>query len=192
MKTPTLTRSLAAGALALAASIGLTACAMTPAPAEDSGANRADVMFVQMMIPHHEQAIEMSDMLLAKSDIEAETLAMAEEIKAAQGPEIEQMESWLDDWGMPSMGGMDGMDGMDHGGSGGMMSEGDMDDLEAATGQEAGDLFLTQMIEHHEGAIEMADDVIDDGRHPDVRALGESIVASQAEEIERMRAMIES
>ena len=189
MKTPTLTRSLAAGALALAASIGLTACAMTPAPAEDSGANRADVMFVQMMIPHHEQAIEMSDMLLAKSDIEAETLAMAEEIKAAQGPEIEQMESWLDDWGMSSMG---GMDGMDHGGSGGMMSEGDMDDLEAATGQEAGDLFLTQMIEHHEGAIEMADDVIDDGRHPDVRALGESIVASQAEEIERMRAMIES
>ncbi len=59
-------------------------------------------MFAQMMLPHHSQAIEMSDMLLDKQDIPADVTALAEQIKAAQGPEIAQLESWLEQWGEPT------------------------------------------------------------------------------------------
>jgi len=188
------TRALASGAFALITVMGLAACSTTTEPSESSGANMADVMFVQMMIPHHEGAIEMSDVLLAKSGVELEVVELAEQIKAAQGPEIEQMKQWLDDWGMPAM--SDSMDGMDHGGMGGDgmagMTEKDMQELEDASGLEAGDLFLEQMIVHHEGAIEMAEDVLDDGEHPSVRELAENIIASQATEIELMRSMLGS
>lgn len=195
MKKSSRIRALATGAFALITVMGLAACSTTAEPSEESGANMADVMFVQMMIPHHEGAIEMSDMLLAKSGVDPDVVELAEQIKAAQGPEIEQMEQWLDDWGMPAMG--DSMDGMDHGGMGGIdgmagMTEEDMQALEQASGSEAGDLFLEQMIVHHEGAIDMADDVLDDGEHPGVRELAENIIASQAAEIELMRSMLDS
>jgi uncharacterized protein (DUF305 family) len=192
MKKTTVARALATSAFALITVMGLAACSTTAEPSEDSGANMADVMFVQMMIPHHEGAIEMSDVLLAKSGVDPAVVELAEQIKAAQGPEIEQMEAWLDDWGMPQMN--DGMVGMDHGGSGDMagMTEEDMQALEQASGAEAGDLFLEQMIVHHEGAIEMAQEVLDDGDHPGVRQLAESIITSQAVEIELMRSMLNS
>lgn len=192
MKKTTVIRALATSAFALITVMGLAACSTTAEPSEESGANMADVMFVQMMIPHHEGAIEMSDVLLAKSGVDPEVIALAEQIKAAQGPEIEQMKAWLDDWGVPQMN--DGMDGMDHGGMGGTdgMSEEDMQALEDATGPEAGDLFLEQMIVHHAGAIDMAEEVLDDGQHPAVRELAENIIASQAAEIEQMRSMLDS
>lgn len=184
-------------AVTLAAALALTGCASdAPAmPGMDHGAdsfssaeavdaNSADVMFAQMMIPHHEQAVEMSDMLLAKTGIDPEVTALAEQIKAAQQPEIEQMEEWLDAWGAD----MPGMDDMHHGD--GMMSEDDMEALEAATGTEAARLFLEQMIEHHEGAIDMAQDEADDGQNADAVALANDIIASQTEEIETMRELL--
>lgn len=188
-------------ALALATAFTLTGCAGDAGsmpdtmPGMDHGddsssasesvhANSADVMFAQMMIPHHEQAVEMSDMLLAKSDIDAEVVALAEQIKAAQQPEIRQMEEWLDAWGadMPSM------DDMHHGD--GMMSEDDMEALDAATGTEAARLFLEQMIEHHEGAIDMAQDEVDNGQNADAVALANDIITSQTEEIATMRELL--
>lgn len=193
-------RSAAPAALALAVVLALAGCAVTPGsgmPGMDHGGdgssqfpadvNAADVMFVQMMIPHHEQAIEMSDLLLAKDGIDEDVRALAEQIKAAQQPEIDLMETWLDEWGM-DMPGMGDMDGMGHGD--GMMSEDDMEALEAATGVEASRLFLEQMIEHHEGAIEMAEDQIDDGENADVIALSESIVESQTAEIATMKQLL--
>jgi uncharacterized protein (DUF305 family) len=152
----------------------------TPAP--------ADVMFVQMMIPHHQQAIEMSDMLLAKDDIPADVRALAEQIAAEQGPEIELMRSWLQEWGMPEMGDMPGGHGGHggHGGMDGMLSQAELDELRAANGDAAVELFLRQMIAHHEGAIAMAQDVVDNGRHPDVRALVDGIIVSQQAEIDVM------
>lgn len=184
-------------AVTLAAALALTGCA-SDAPtmpgmdhgadsfssAEAADANSADVMFAQMMIPHHEQAVEMSDMLLAKTGIDPEVTALAEQIKAAQQPEIEQMEEWLDAWGAD----MPGMDDMHHGD--GMMSEDDMEALEAATGTEAARLFLEQMIEHHEGAIDMAQDEVDDGQNADAVALANDIIASQTEEIATMRELL--
>ena len=87
--------------------------------------NHADMMFAHMMIPHHQQAIEMSDMILVKQGIDPRVADLAKQIKAAQGPEIEQMQGWLNQWGMSGMPGMNDMPGMsgtssnapgDHGG----------------------------------------------------------------------------
>lgn len=150
---------------------------------EQSDLNRADLMFTMMMIPHHEQAIEMSDMILTKTDIEQNVLDLAQQIKDAQGPEIDLMESWLDDWGTHSSRGMDGHDD-------GMMSDSDMVKLQAADGQAAARIFLELMIEHHEGAIEMAEDELDDGTNADVRGLAERIIESQTAEIATMKDLL--
>lgn len=166
----------------------------TPSVSAQGEVSRADLMFTMMMIPHHAQAVEMSDLILAKNDIDPAVRELAEQIKDAQAPEIELMESWLEEWGMPSSGGMDadgmgGMEGMDHGD--GMMSQEDMDALAAAEGDEASRLYLEQMIVHHDGAIDMAEEVVEDGTDPEVRALAESIITSQAAEIVTMRELLE-
>jgi uncharacterized protein (DUF305 family) len=182
-------------ALAATTTLTLTACVMPfgiggpTTMGGDGEQNAADVMFVQMMIPHHEQAIEMSEIILATDGVDPEIAALAEQIRAAQDPEIALMERWLDDWGLPSMSGMN--QGMGHGGMGGMASDAQMAELEAATGSEGSPLFLELMIEHHVGAVDMADDVIDDGRSADVRQLAEQIVTSQTAEIETMRALLQ-
>jgi uncharacterized protein (DUF305 family) len=182
----------ATAAITLTALLALAGCAGTTgsggmdnmpgmgssaSPAAD--VNNADMQFTMMMIPHHEQAVEMADMILAKDGIDERVITMAEQIKAAQGPEIELMESWLDDWGTP----MGDMDGMDHGG---MMSDTDMQALEDADSVEASRLFLEQMIVHHEGAIDMAQTEVDNGQNADVIALAEAIIASQTTEIATM------
>lgn len=187
-------RAAATAAITLTAVLALAGCASTTSsggmdnmPGMGSSAsasaaadvNNADMQFTMMMIPHHEQAVEMADMILAKDGIDERVLTLAEQIKAAQGPEIELMESWLDEWGTP----MGDMDGMDHGG---MMSDTDMQALEDATGAEASRLFLEQMIVHHQGAIEMAQDEVDNGQNPDVITLAENIIASQTTEIATM------
>ena len=185
-------RAAATAAITLTALLALAGCTGTAgnggmdnmpgmgssaSPAAD--VNNADMQFTMMMIPHHEQAVEMADMILAKDGIDERVITLAEQIKAAQGPEIELMESWLDDWGTP----MGDMDGMDHGG---MMSDTDMQALEDATGAEASRLFLEQMIVHHEGAIEMAQSEVDNGQNADVISLAEDIIASQTTEITTM------
>lgn len=197
-RTTTMLRStpfaLAAVAVAvLAGCSAQTGGAATPEPtasasssaAGSTEASMADASFAMMMIPHHEQAVEMVDVLLAKEGVDPEVADLAERIRAAQAPEIEQMRSWLDEWGMPSH----DHGGMSHGD--GMMSEEDMAALEAADGPEASRLFLEQMIEHHEGAVDMAETEIESGQHPDAVALAERIVASQTAEIDEMRALLE-
>jgi uncharacterized protein (DUF305 family) len=204
--TPIKKRTAAVAGASLALLLALTGCsAATPSgmPGMDHGGmsspsvsvqgevSPADLMFTMMMIPHHAQAIEMSDLVLVKESIDPAVRELAQQIKDAQAPEIELMESWLEEWGMPSSGGMDAddMGGMDHGD--GMMSQEDMDALAAAQGDEASRLYLEQMIVHHEGAIDMAEDVIDNGSDPDVRSLAESIITSQTEEIATMRELLD-
>ena len=104
----------------------------------------------------------MADLLLAKDGINTEVSDLARQIKAAQAPEITQMSGWLAGWGenpSPSM-------TMDHDMGGGMMNQTDMDALEKATGDEATRLFLAGMIEHHTGAIAMAQQEIANGPEP--------------------------
>ena len=173
--------------------------AATTAPGGEAH-NHADVMFNRHMIPHHQQAIEMSDILLAKQGIDPRVTGLANQIKAAQGPEIQQMQGWLNQWGnppmpsmpsghmeMPGMPGDGGMPGMS-----GMISEEDMTALKNAQGVEAAKLFLTHMIAHHEGAITMAQNEIDDGQYPAEIALARSIITTQQQEIETMKGILPS
>lgn len=149
--------------------------------------NDADVMFAQHMIPHHQQAVEMSDTLLAKQGIDPRVVELANEIKAAQGPEIQQMQGWLTQWGTPAM---PPMSGHDMPSMQGMMSGADMTALKDAQGVEATKLFLTQMIAHHEGAITMAQTEIKDGQYPAAVDMAKAIVATQQQEIETMKGIL--
>ncbi|MGW9403631.1 DUF305 domain-containing protein [Arthrobacter sp. NPDC055585] len=166
-----------------------TAGSMSHHAEETSGGtaenNSADTMFAQMMIPHHEQAITMSDIMLAKEGLDPRITELAGKIKAAQGPEIQKMEDWLHDWNEPGdpMAGHSMM--MD-----GMLSDEDLAALEEAQGTEAARLFLTQMIAHHEGAVEMAEDEAAAGGNAGAVELAEAIRAEQNAEIEQMRALL--
>lgn len=146
----------------------------------------ADVMFAQMMIPHHEQALVMSDLALDPArDASPEVVALAERIRAAQAPEIAQMQAWLDaqDAGM-------GGDHSGHGGMEGMLSDEQIEALGAAEGADFDRLFLEGMIAHHAGAVAMAEDVRADGDDPEITALADAIFAAQEQEIAEMRALL--
>jgi uncharacterized protein (DUF305 family) len=156
----------------------------------DAAFNAADEVFVTGMIPHHEQALSMAEMVLDKEGVDPRVVALAERILAAQQPEIDLMNSWLEAWGVdPDTGGMEGMEGMDHG-SDGMMSDDDMASLEAATGPEASTLFLEQMVQHHAGAIEMAQQELSNGENADALDLAQTIIDAQTAEIDEMQELL--
>lgn len=210
------TRTVATGVAALAAVAVIGACGTSATKEATSSAaptstqtstaaaaahNQADMNFAHMMIPHHQQAIVMSDIILAKQGIDPRVVDLATQIKSAQGPEIEKMQGWMSQWGM---GGMPGMPGMDHGGMGGMpgmggksgmdgmMSAAEMDALTNAQGVAASKLFLTGMIKHHQGALTMAQDEIKNGQFPDAVAMATSILESQQKEIDTMNQILSS
>ena len=196
-------KTLAAIALLATAGLTLTACGGDPGdatPDSTSGEttfNDADVTFAQQMIPHHQQAIEMAQ--LAQGRVSSgEVQKLAENIEAAQGPEIDTLEGWLEAWGeeVPSgdMGGMDHGDmGDDSGGAmSGMMDEDEMNALMEASGAGWDRMFLEMMTEHHEGAVEMAQVEVDDGENPDAVAMAKKIISDQQAEITQMRQLLES
>ncbi|MDQ0767855.1 uncharacterized protein (DUF305 family) [Pseudarthrobacter defluvii] len=207
MKTSIKTLSITA---VLAASLGLAGCAANAGsgnsmpmdhgssgpmsstmpsasmmPSASADHNQADIMFSQMMIPHHAQAVEMSGIILGKQDMPAEVTALATKIKAAQAPEIEQMTGWLKGWNMPTM-------MSDHTGHSmtGMVDDDGIDKLKSATGTDAARLFLEQMIGHHEGAIDMAQQEISAGKFPDAVKLSHDIVDAQQAEITQMKQLL--
>ncbi|WIG17535.1 DUF305 domain-containing protein [Kocuria rosea] len=215
-RSTTLTTLALASALALAgcgtsgAQEGAGTDAETVAPAASASAatstgaasgepiaaehNDADVMFAQMMLPHHEQAVEMSEMLLAKDDVPAEVAEFAQRVIDAQGPEIERMNDMLTAWEAEPLADAEDMDGMDHGsgaGMSGMMSEEDMSALEDAQGTGAAQLYLEQMTVHHEGAVEMAQEQIEQGQNPQAVELARQVVADQEAEIAEMEQMLQ-
>ena len=156
---------------------------MMPDPSADH--NQADIMFSQMMIPHHAQAVEMSDIILAKQDVPAEVTALATRIRDAQAPEIEAMTGWLESWNVPTA----MADHSGHGMSGMVDAEG-IDKLKAAQGTDAARLFMEQMIEHHEGAVDMAKQEIGAGKHPEAVQLARDIVTAQEAEIAEMKQLL--
>jgi uncharacterized protein (DUF305 family) len=149
--------------------------------------NDADVMFAQMMIPHHEQAIEMADVVLAKPDADPQITELANEVRAAQAPEIEELGQWLDAWGAEPSAEHTG-----HAGTDGMMSDDDMQTLTDAAGPEANRMFLEQMIVHHEGAVEMAQTEIESGQYAGAVEMAQTIVDTQQAEIETMENLLAS
>ncbi|WP_019310373.1 DUF305 domain-containing protein [Kocuria rhizophila] len=150
--------------------------------------NDDDVMFAQMMIPHHQQAVDMSETLLAKDDIPADVQDFAQKVIDAQGPEIERMNQMLQTWEAPMPG--EDSTSMDHG-TGGMMSEEDMGMLTDAQGTDAARLYLEQMTVHHEGAVEMAQEQIEQGQNPQAVELARQVVEDQEAEITEMEQMLQ-
>ena len=174
--------------------------ATAPSAGADRSAtgNDADIAFLTGMVPHHEQAVEMSDVVLA-ADPPAAVAALAQQVKAAQAPEIEQMEQMLTDLGHDTGDGhaSDGhaSDGHASDGSmqhGGMMSDADMAELMDATGTDAARRYLSAMIAHHEGAIGAAETEVANGKYPPAVELAQQIAEDQAAEIAEMESLLAS
>lgn len=152
-----------------------------PLPA---GVSPSDVMFAQMMIPHHKQAVQMSDILLGKPGVRPDLVELANQIKGAQQPEIDQMTGWLNDWGQPlemghSMGGMED----------GMLSPEKLDELKQADTPTAQKLYVEGMIAHHRGAVQMAENARRGSKNAAVQKLCDDVIRTQNEEIKTMQGM---
>ena len=151
---------------------------------ESADFNDADVMFAQMMIPHHQQAIAMSDIALdPNSQASAAIIALATQIKGAQDPEISQMKNLLTDWGKSmEMGSMAHSSMMS-----GMLSLEEMDTLGQLKGAEFDKTWAKGMIAHHEGAIAMANEVLANGKNSEILALANAVVSGQSAEIKTLK-----
>ena len=154
-------------------------------PATSTSFNDTDVTFVTGMKPHHEQAVEMADIVLSKNP-PADVAALARQIKAAQAPEIEQLSQMLVTFG-PAATAATAAHGAGHGG---MMTEEQMAEFKAATGTDAAKMFLEMMIEHHRGAVDAANGELAKGTHEPARTMASNIVKSQTAEIEHMRQLL--
>jgi len=150
-----------------------------------AGHDAADVAFASGMVPHHEQAITMSDIILGKQGIDPRVLDLARQIKAAQGPEIATMQQWLTQWGVPPMN-HEGHDMTDMG----MMTDQQLEQLRQAQGVDAARQFLTGMIAHHEGAVRMAQTEVDTGTSEDAKKLAHDIIDTQEREIATMKQIL--
>ena len=201
--TTTTRRFLLAGAAAVITLVVATACGdatntgQEPAgPTAAASFNDADVAFAQMMIPHHEQALQMAT-LAADRATDPELREIAAAIRSAQEPEIVTLTGWLQSWGMPTAMPTSGGHGHEMSGMGGgsampgMMSEQEMSDLMQATGVPFDRMFARMMIAHHNGAIQMCNDIAASGASPEVRALAGTIEQSQSAEVARLQSILD-
>lgn len=174
------------------ASAGTTTTApSTPSPDAVSGQhNAADVAFATGMVPHHQQAVTMSDMA-KKQATNPKVKSLAADIQAAQGPEIETMTGWLTAWGQPAptSGGHD-MSNMDGASMGGMMTGEQMQQLSAASGAAFDRMWLQMMVAHHKGAVEMSGVELRDGKNADAKKLAQQIIDAQKREITVMEQLL--
>lgn len=203
-------RSLDVGAAAVATVVLVTGCggsddstmdmggaSMTPSasaansygPAASGPHNESDVSFATDMIPHHAQALEMASLAIEKAT-NSGVKALATAIKDAQDPEIRTMSGWLVGWGeeVPTtpVSGMGGMHGS------GMMTDEQMQELSKASGAAFDRLWVQMMTQHHEGAVEMAQEELKNGINAEAKALARAIVKAQTAEIATMRELAAS
>ncbi|MGW4699996.1 DUF305 domain-containing protein [Streptomyces sp. NPDC004285] len=203
--TPRTTRKFALAAAVAATGLLLAACgtedgtsgmdhggasASATAPGAEAGApgafNDADVTFAQMMIPHHEQALEMAELAGGRAE-DPEVKKLVAAIERAQDPEIRKMRAWLKGWGRP-----ESAEGHGAGHSmSGMMSDQDMKDLAAVKGKAFDRKFAELMIAHHDGAVTMAKDEQRDGRNATAVKLADDVVRTQSAEVAQLRKILD-
>jgi uncharacterized protein (DUF305 family) len=160
-------------------------------------ATLGDKLFVQMMVPHHAQALDMCELARTRASDE-QVVAVARRIKGAQGPEILTMSSWLQSQGVEVPESMEDITGHEghHGHHGhemtmpGMLTDREMRELRSARGAEFDRLFLKGMIQHHEGAVVMADSELTTGREQMALEMAGEIEAGQSAEIQRLREIL--
>jgi uncharacterized protein (DUF305 family) len=167
--------------------VAVLADTTTSAPSSAASAERndADIAFATGMIPHHQQAVKMAQ-LAEEQAVTPEIKSLAERIRSAQQAEIDQMTAWLTAWGVPVPSG-------EHGGHGsvpGMMTDEQMNQLRQLTGREFERQFLLMMIEHHQGAIEMARTELNTGANAEAKALAQRIITDQQAEITEMQGLL--
>jgi uncharacterized protein (DUF305 family) len=184
-------------AAAVMATVTLSACsssahqAATGSPSTSSAQahNPTDVTFAQNMTPCHKQAIQMSEIILTKQGLDPRVVQVANQIKAAEGPDVEGMQSWLSQWQQPmtpsSAAGMPAMQGMT-----GMASPEQMTALQNAVGADASKQFLTMMIQNHQHAIMLAQSEIDSGQYPPAVAMAHSIATAEQQEVNTMQGIL--
>lgn len=176
-----------AGSVVAPGKPGETARTLSPSEAvKEAGVdtpNSADVRYVQLMIQHHAQALELTGLVPTRSR-SATVKRLAERITAAQQPEIGAMEGWLTRHGRSGQPGRH-----DHGAMPGMATAAQLEELKATKGTAFDQLFLKLMITHHQGAITMATDVLSEGNNVQVEEMAGDVVAQQTTEIDRMRAL---
>ena len=213
MRSRTIHRALGATTLALTLALSATACgndngsSTTATEMSETEHSDADVAFASEMLQHHAQALSMVDLTMGRP-LDPEVAELAEQVRAAQAPEIETFSDWLTEWDeeipetmrdhsnaghdtgdMGDVG--DSMEGMDAD-MPGMMSVEDMNGLQDAADDEFQTMWLEMMVEHHAGAVEMAQAQTDDGQYQPAIDLAEDIIASQTAEIETMEGLLGS
>ena len=202
------TRALAATLTTLALALGTAACGGSDdAPEQQLSATEhidTDVAFASDMLQHHAQALSMVDLTRGRP-LDPEVEQLAEQIRAAQGPEIETFTDWLTEWdeevpatmrdhvhaGHGDSDMSDTMDDMDHGEMPGMMTADDFAALEDASDADFQARWLELMIEHHEGAVTMAETQQAEGTYRPAVELAEQIATSQTAEIETMQGLLD-
>lgn len=168
---------------------GSSRSATASASASQGRHNAADVTFAQEMIPHHRQAVEMAELAPSRAQ-SAEVKKLAEDIRKAQDPEISTMSGWLTSWGEEVPAEETSDHSMSSHDMGGMMTAEDMEELRQASGAAFDTAFLEMMIEHHEGAVSMAETEQADGSYPPAKKMARQIISSQTAEINQMRELL--
>ena len=184
-------------AAAVMAIVTLSACSSSahqaatgsPSTSATQAHNSTDLTFAQDMTPCHKQAIQMSEIILTKQGLDSRVVQVAHQIKAAEGPDIQGMQSWLSQWQQPmtpsSAAGMPAMQGMT-----GMASPEQMTALQNAVGSDASKQFLTMMIQNHQHAIMLAQSEIDSGQYPPAVAMAHSIATAEQQEVNTMQGIL--
>ncbi|MEU0117893.1 DUF305 domain-containing protein [Streptomyces bobili] len=166
-----------------------SASASAAADAGSTGFNDADVAFAQMMIPHHQQALAMARLADGRAS-DSEVKEIVAKIEQAQDPEIRTMQGWLKSWNQPTAA-VGSMPGMDHGSGDGMMSDGDMEHLKGMKGAEFDKMFADMMIEHHNGAITMAEGEQKNGEYAGAVKMAGAIVEGQSAEVKQLQSILD-
>ncbi|WP_064445805.1 DUF305 domain-containing protein [Micromonospora sp. NBRC 110037] len=148
--------------------------------------NSLDVWYVRMMIPHHEQALEMATLAPDRA-ADPRIRAVAERIRAAQGPEVGLLRAWLSTRDLPA-----DVPGHDHGSMRGMQSAEAMRQLADARGAAFDRMFVRMMTDHHQGAIVMSTDLLKVGADQAMQEFATGVAVEQSAEITRMRALLSS
>ena len=155
----------------------------TSAAAPAATFNDADVMFLQMMYPHHAQAVDMAKLVPTRSQNQ-QVKDLATAIEKAQAPEMQQMTTLLAGFGKPAPSAT-----MSHS-MPGLMTPQQMTELTGLSGAAFDKMWLQMMVEHHQGAITMANDELKNGTNADAKAMAQAIITAQQAEITTMNGML--
>lgn len=174
-----------------AVAAGLTLVAGGCSSSDPHGHNDADVTFATHMVQHHSQAIDMVGLTKGRK-LDSDVARLADQVRAEQTPEIDEMTNWLKAWGepLPATGRAEAAGGGMGGHVPGMMNAEQMTQLKQAPGVVFEQMWLAMMIAHHKGAIEMAQTEVQDGQNAKAIALAKDIISAQQREVSTMQDLL--